>query len=85
MNSIYTYISVGAVIGFVLFVALLETGGMGKIIWRDGQFTPNGVWKYVKSPFFQPFLWNPKLWRHNWIVMTGFGSVIGGLGYYLTI
>ena len=78
-----TYIGIGAVIGFIAFVALLESGGMGKIIWREGEFTPGGAWKYMKSPFFQNFLWNPKLWRHNWLIMTGAGGFFGALyGYF---
>ena len=77
MMNLYL-IGIGGFFGFMTFVVLLETAGMGKIIWRDGEFTPNGVLKYMKSPFLQDFLWHPKLWRHNWILMTGLGSALGG-------
>jgi hypothetical protein len=79
MIGIYTYIGLGAVIGFITFVGLLEFGGMGHILWRDGEFSPKSLWKYIKSPFFQEFLWYPKLWRHNWILMTGLGGGLGAL------
>lgn len=71
--------SIGGLIGFITFVRLLESGNMGKIIWREGQFTPNGVWKYIKSPFFQHYLWHWKLWQHNWIIMTTSGVIMGSI------
>lgn len=77
MVVMYTYIGAGAILGFVAFIGLLESSGMGKILWRDEQFTPNGLLKYIKSPFFQPYLWYWKLWRHNWILMTGMGGALG--------
>lgn len=77
MNNSYLGVGLGGFIGFLTFVGLLESSGMGKIIWRDGQFTPNGLIKYILSPFFQKYLWYRSLWRHNWILMTVFGAIIG--------
>lgn len=77
--SVYTnmYIYLGGLLGFCLFVALLESKKMGKILYRNDKFRFNGLLLYLKSPFYQKFLWYPQLWRHNWVIMTGLGSVIG--------
>ncbi len=75
----HTYIGIGAFVGFLIFVGLLEGNGMGKILWREGEFSPRGLLKYMKSPFVQKYLWYPSLWRHNWIIMTFTGGLIGGL------
>ena len=70
-------IYLGGLLGFTLFVALLESKHMGKILYRDNKFRINGLILYLKSPFHQKFLWYPQLWKHNWIIMTSLGSVIG--------
>jgi hypothetical protein len=74
-----SYFFLGSVCGFGLFVSLLESKGMGSILFREGVFTPHNLIKYVKSPFNSVFLWYPQLWRHNWVIM----AITGGfIGYY---
>jgi hypothetical protein len=67
----------GGLIGFTIFVGLLESKKMGKILYRNDKFRINGLILYLKSPFHQKFLWYPQLWKHNWVMMTGCGTLIG--------
>lgn len=67
----------GGIAGFGLFVAGLESKGMGNIIIRNGRFSLENVWEYIKSPFHQSHLWNPELLQHNWVVMTSCGAALG--------
>jgi hypothetical protein len=71
----------GGLIGFTIFVVLLESKQMGKILFRNDKFRINGLILYLKSPFHQKFLWYPQLWKHNWIMMSSFGALNG---YILT-
>ena len=84
MNEMCRPMTIGAIFGFIIFVGLLESNGMGKILIRDGQFTPGSLLKYLKSPFHQRFLWYPQMWRHNWILMTGGGALVGALLKHFT-
>lgn len=70
-------IGTGALIGFIAFVVLLESGGMGKILYREGTFRLGGLLLYLKSPFHQRFLWYPSCWKHNWVLMTSAGAMVG--------
>ena len=68
---------IGGFSGFIAFIALLESKGLGSILYRNGRFTLGGLLLYLKSPFFQLYLWYPKLWIHNWILMTIIGYIMG--------
>ena len=83
--SIYSYSAIGSIIGFLLFIVLLESDGMGCILYRtNSKFRFNGLLKYIKSPFNQRFLWYPELWKHNWIVMSICGGLTGFSIYNLS-
>lgn len=68
---------IGGILGFVSFVVYLESSHMGNIIYRDRQFVPLNVVKYLKNPFVSKCLWHPRCWRANWIIMTMFGMLNG--------
>jgi len=67
----------GGLVGFLLFITLLESKGMRNVLYREGVFVPRNLVKYVRSPFNSTVLWHPALWKHNWIVMTVCGGIIG--------
>ena len=85
MFNIQHFALLGGLIGFSIFIIGLESKGMGNVIIRNGKFSFGGIIKYIKSPFHQNFLWiHPKLWIHNWIIMTGLGIACGtGLNLFL--
>lgn len=90
MNNIlidYTNLSIilGGVAGFVVFITSLEASGMGNIIIRQGEFAPQNIIHFMKSPFKEKFLWYPALWRSNWVIMTSVGLCIGKFVSYLVI
>ncbi|AYV76618.1 MAG: hypothetical protein Terrestrivirus10_2 [Terrestrivirus sp.] len=65
----------GCIVGFITFIAYLESDEMGGIVFRvssDGQkyFNLDGIKEYIKSPFKSRILWYPRLLPANWIVMT---------------
>jgi hypothetical protein len=65
----------GCIVGFIAFIAYLESDEMGGIVFRvssDGQnyFNLDGIKAYIKSPFTSRILWYPQLLPANWIVMT---------------
>lgn len=86
MLNIQYFPLIGGLVGFSIFIIGLESKGMGNVIIRNGKFSLGGIIKYIKSPFHQNFLWlYPKLWRHNWVIMTGLGVACGiGVKIYLT-
>jgi len=69
-------IAVGGLLGFIIFIYDLESKGMGNIVIRNGKFSPASIWQYIKSPFNQSYLWQPKLLRHNWIVIVSFCMIL---------
>ena len=77
MNYFNTSTIIGGLVGYFSFLSFLESKCMGNIIIRQGEFTPNNILHYMKSPFYDRFLWYPALWRANWIIMTCVGSSIG--------
>lgn len=76
MNS---YIAFGALCGFVSFVVLLESNGLGKVLWREGRINPQGLVDYIVAPFHKECMWYRIMWRHNWIVTTSVGAMIGAI------
>jgi hypothetical protein len=74
----------GGFIGFTIFVIMLESKSMGAVLYRDGRYRIGGLFKYLKAPLNQTFLWYPQCWFHNWILMIIMGSISGFvLGYGL--
>lgn len=71
--------------GFLLFIALLESPGMGNIWWRNGAFNIGGIIIFLTSPFYQSFLWYPALWIHNWMIVVGTSILIGLLIDYFKL
>ena len=67
----------GGLTGFLIFVMLLESKCMKNVLYREGVFVPKNLVKYVRSPFNSTALWHPALWKHNWIIMTASGGIIG--------
>ena len=74
-----TYGLAGGLVGFLMFVILLESKGMQNVLYRRGVFVPRNLVKYIRSPFNSTVLWHPALWKHNWIIMTVCGGIIGTL------
>lgn len=72
------YFLVGSACGFGLFVFLLEYK-MGSVLFREGIFSPRNLIKFMKSPFNSVFLWYPRLWMHNWVIMVLSGGLIGNI------
>lgn len=83
-NTSLKAISFGASYGFLLFLLNLESKGMGNVIIRNGRFTPMNVLRFIKSPFFQRWLWKPSLWKYNWILITTFSSFVSYIIYRIT-
>ena len=73
---------ISGLFGYCYFLYNLESKGMGNIIIRCGKFTPSNILSYMKSPFYQWFLWHPNLWSSNWIITT-FISI--GIGYGVSL
>ena len=74
---------IGSCVGFLAFVASLEMKGMGNIVIRNGHFAPLSILNYILNVFYRRFLWYPRFWIHNWIIMTSLGYLCGKLyGYY---
>jgi hypothetical protein len=73
------------IFGFILFLILLESPGMGNIWWRNGKFNPGGIIVFLTSPLYQSFLWYPSLWIHNWLIVVGTSVSIGLLISYFNL
>ena len=76
---------IGGLLGFIYFIIYLESRKMGGIWYRNGKFTPYNVIMYMKSPFYNYFLWHPILLRANWIFMTSLGIVTGKFLQFLIL
>jgi hypothetical protein len=79
------YIFTGSIIGFSIWIALLEGPSMGGIIFRKDQFgnivfAPKNIFSYIKAPFTENYFWTiSSFYQHNWIIMTMLGGFIGSL------
>lgn len=73
----FYYTLAGASLGFIAFVASLETHGMSNNIYRNGKFRPGHIVSFIKSPFESEVFWHKDLLRHNWIVCTTVGTAVG--------
>ena len=75
-------ILMGCTLGFVTWLALLESPLMGNIIFRTDsegkkRFTFVNIKEYLKGPFTTRLFWNPDFLPHNWIFMTALGGCMG--------
>lgn len=71
---ITNYPIVGILIGFIVWLIMLESDQMGGIIFRkdsDGifVFSPINIWNMLCAPFEYLYFWNMEFWIHNWIVV----------------
>lgn len=66
----------GGILGFIMFLLFLESKGMGNVIIRGGKFVPWNVIHYIKNPFIRRFLWYPRMWCGNWLIMVGCGCFV---------
>jgi len=73
----FYYTLAGASLGFIAFVASLETHGMSNNIYRNGKLKPEFIVSFIKSPLESEVFWHKSLLRHNWIVNTIIGTAIG--------
>lgn len=86
MNSQLVYCiiggTVGAIIGFVLWLKSLESKQMTNIIFRKNEsgekvFVPQNILLYMLAPIKHSFFWSTDFLQHNWIVMTSLGMTAG--------
>lgn len=73
---------VGGLVGYCVWLVLLESEKMTGVIFRQNDagekiFTPQNILLYMIAPFQHSFFWSPYFFQHNWIVMTTFGIIYG--------
>ena len=61
-------------IGYLAYIQFSPK--MGKIWWRNGNFTPMGAVKLIVYPFQQIEMWKPRLWDINYFMWLVGGYVI---------
>lgn len=75
--------SLGAIVGYCVFLYNLESKDMGNIIFRVDannvkKINYKGILHYMINPFKSKVLWSRPLLSANWIVMTlAFSIYIG--------
>jgi len=80
---------IGIGIGFILYLAELESPDMGNIVYRNDSsghkvFSPESIFNMMMAPFrFNRFWTDYKLMKTNWIIVCGLGALCGVLYSFL--